>query len=116
MNKYQIIYKHKLDNIEREFLTGKRITKQYIADTYHISERQAREYISTLAKKLPIISVSSQKGYKMAEMKKEDYSSAVHALREMQKRRKEIELREKPLLEHVEELRCKYGFIECEVE
>lgn len=64
-------------------------------------DRQLRELISLIAKKVPVISTSDSKGYKIAK-KKEDIYEVSHQWREIDKRIAELELRKQPLIKFYE--------------
>lgn len=61
-----------------------------------IGEREARKLIQDLSKKIPVISVSTNKGYKIA-CKRSDYEEAKHTYFELYSRIRELSLRAKPL-------------------
>lgn len=67
-------------------------------------DRQLRELISLIAKKVPVISTSDSKGYKIAK-KKEDIELAEHQLREFDSRIYEIEQRKIQLLRFVDKIK-----------
>lgn len=60
------------------------------------NERTARDYISTIAKKVPVISISDDKGYKRA-MTKEDLELAIRSRDELRSRINQLKLRLEPL-------------------
>lgn len=61
------------------------------------NDRRIREILSILAKKVPIISLSNQKGYKLATIK--DMDDVIHQWKEFDSRIKEMEARRKPLID-----------------
>lgn len=77
--------------------------------TYNTSnDRRIRELISLIGKKVPVISTSDSKGYRIAKSK-EDLEAVVHQWREIDKRQTELEERKKPLMKFYEKF--KYGEI-----
>lgn len=63
-------------------------------------DRQLRDLISMIAKKVPVISTSDSKGYKIARTI-EDVEEAKHQWKELDKRQTELEARKKPLIEFI---------------
>ena len=63
-------------------------------------DRQLRDLISFIAKKVPVISTSDSKGYKIAKTIK-DVEEAEHQCKELDKRQRELEERKKPLIEFI---------------
>ena len=70
------------------------------------SERQARDIMSVLATKKPIISTSDSKGYRMA-VKRSDLEDVEHQWRELDSRIKQLQKRVTPLIDFYE--KAKYG-------
>lgn len=66
--------------------------KYTLAEILGVSERAARDRISTIAKRLPVISTSDAKGYKIASSKA-DLETAKQAYAELKSRANEILLR-----------------------
>ena len=60
-------------------------------------ERQIRELIAIVAKKVPVISTSDSKGYWIAS-KPEDVTHAKHAWKEIDSRIEELDARRQPLI------------------
>lgn len=67
-------------------------------------DRQLRDLISFIAKKVPVISTSDSKGYRIAKTKS-DLEDVEHQWKEFDKRIEEMELRKKPLIEFYEKMR-----------
>ncbi|MBQ9716059.1 MAG: hypothetical protein IJV77_06600 [Clostridia bacterium] len=78
-------------------------TKTELQIHFGMSERNVRRLISELAKKKPIISVSTEKGYKVATGKA-DLPSVEHCWRELDSRIEELEARKKPLIDFREKM------------
>lgn len=64
-------------------------------------DRQLRDLISLIAKKVPVISTSDTRGYKIAKTK-EDLKEVEHQWKELDKRISELELRKQPLIKFYE--------------
>lgn len=74
------------------------LTKEEIAIIIGVkNERSARDVISALAKKVPIIATSDAKGYWMARTT-EDIEFVKHVWMEIDSRIEELEARKKPLI------------------
>lgn len=69
-------------------------------------DRQLRDLISFIAKKVPIIATSDKKGYSIAKDEK-DLDDVIHQWKEHDKRQQELETRKKPLIEFYEKYRRK---------
>lgn len=67
-------------------------------------DRQLRDLISMIAKKVPVISTSDSKGYKIAKTK-EDLELVCHQWKENDSRIEEIQARTKPLIDFYEKFR-----------
>lgn len=67
-------------------------------------DRQLRDLISFIAKKVPVISTSDTKGYKIAKTR-EDLEQVIHQWKENDSRIDEIKARNEPLIKFYE----KYG-------
>lgn len=65
-------------------------------------ERKSREVISRIAKVYPVISLSSQKNYRVAKKDFSDIKDVRRQILELQSRAKEIELRCIPLIRYAE--------------
>ena len=65
-------------------------------------DRQLRDLISCIAKKVPVISTSDSKGYKIAKTK-QDLKDVVHQWKEIDSRIEELEKRKQPLIKFYEE-------------
>lgn len=78
------------------------LTKQKIMDLFKVSERTARDMLSEIAKRAPLISVSDTAGYRIATTGK-DAGDAWHAYNENKKRAEEILKRNEPLKKFLEE-------------
>jgi DNA-binding winged helix-turn-helix (wHTH) protein len=63
-------------------------------------DRQLRDLISMIAKKVPVISTSDSKGYKIAKSVK-DIEEVKHQWKEIDKRQQELEARKKPLIDFI---------------
>lgn len=72
------------------------VTKQDVVNTFGVDERTARDMLSEIAKRCPLISVSDTKGYRIATSA-DDVGDAMHAFNENQKRATEILKRNTPL-------------------
>lgn len=81
----------------RMLKTGSTYTKQELSKHFSVSERTAREMISTIAKHQPIIATSDQRGYRLA-LTFNDYDEAKHQWAEIDSRIAELEARKKPLI------------------
>lgn len=66
-----------------------------------IKDRQLRDLISLIAKKVPVISTSDKKGYKIAKTIY-DIEEVIHSWKEIDSRIAELEERKKPLIEFYE--------------
>lgn len=67
-------------------------------------DRQLRDLISLIAKKVPVIATSDKKGYRIAKDEK-DFEDVCHQWKELDKRQQELEARKKPLMEFYEKFR-----------
>lgn len=91
----------KLNALVRILRNGN-ITKQKVMDIFGVSERTARDMLSKVAKRAPLISVSDTAGYRIA-MRPSDVGDAMHAYNENEKRASEILKRNKPLEMYLKE-------------
>lgn len=82
---------------------GENILKKDFITKYKINERQFRYYMSELAYDLPIISLSHNRGYRLAT--NSDLTEIQIQLSEFRKRQDKLELRKKPLLEKLYEIK-----------
>ena len=77
---------------------GRYATKEEIGEYLGVkNERTVRDIIALLATRKPIISNSSEKGYKLAQTK-DDLEEVEHTWAELSSRMEEIEKRIKPLI------------------
>lgn len=67
-------------------------------------DRQLRDLISLIAKKVPVISTSDKKGYKIAKTVY-DIEEVIHSWKEIDSRIAELEERKKPLIEFYEKIK-----------
>lgn len=70
--------------------------KEDLQSYLHCDERTVRDLVSTVSKRVPIISVSDKKGYKRA-MTQEDLELAKQSYAELESRVRELFARMKPL-------------------
>lgn len=76
----------------------KKVTKQEVMAMFDVGERVARDMLSEVAKKCPVIALSDGKGYRIAHLSSpEDMREAKHAYNENRKRAEEILKRNIPL-------------------
>lgn len=74
------------------------VTKAELMDYFSIAnERTVRDVISTLASKVPIISTSDNKGYKLATSES-DLEAVEHSWAELSSRIEELQKRIEPLI------------------
>lgn len=74
------------------------ITKQEVCEVCGVkSERQARDILSVLAQRKPLISTSDSKGYRLA-LTKEDLEEVEHTWAELSSRVEELNKRIEPLI------------------
>lgn len=85
------------------------LTKMDVADIAKLEgsessrERKARELIATVAKYYPVISLSGEKGYRIAVNEK-DTEDVKHQLMDFESRISEIQRRCKPLIRFLERM------------
>jgi hypothetical protein len=72
------------------------ITKEEACQVLGVNERTAREVLSLVAYKMPIIATSDSKGYRLAKTL-EDLNGVEHTAAELRSRMEEIEKRLAPL-------------------
>lgn len=77
-------------------LCGQALTKAEVMRAFGVNERTARDMLSEVAKRAPVIALSDSKGYRVA-VRKEDREDVRHAIRENTKRADEILARNKEL-------------------
>lgn len=94
----------KLNSLVRLLRNGN-VTKQQVMDIFKVSERTARDMLSEIAKRAPLISVSDTSGYRIA-VQPSDIGDAMHAYNENKKRAEEILKRNAPLEKFIEEKRA----------
>jgi hypothetical protein len=78
-------------------LKQKRLTKPQIMEMYNCNERTAREMISIIAKKFPVVATSDKEGYKIATTAA-DKKEVEHTWAELSSRNEEIKARIEPLI------------------
>ena len=72
-------------------------TKEELCKEFHLNERVARDIISKIAKKFPVITPG--KGYKIAQNSPEDALEKIHKIRDFDSRVNDFGERKKPLWE-----------------
>jgi len=92
-------------------LRERRYTKEELQDEFSVNERIVRDLISEIAKKRPIISTSTQKGYKAPNFTPEDGLEVIHQIRELESRAAEILSRCPPLMDYIEQYQKKLGAV-----
>ena len=99
--------KEKVNALWAEMRAGRTLTLEEVCRVCGVkSERQARDIMSVLATKKPIISTSDSKGYRMA-VKRSDLEDVEHQWRELDSRIKQLQKRVTPLIDFYE--KAKYG-------
>lgn len=99
--------KEKVNALWAEMRYGRTLTLEEVCRVCGVkSERQARDIMSVLATKKPIISTSDSKGYRMA-VKRTDLEDVEHQWRELDSRIKQLQKRVTPLIDFYE--KAKYG-------
>ena len=81
------------------------VTKEQMLDCLgwdKSKDRQWRDLISCIAKRVPVISTSDSKGYKIAQTK-QDLKDVVHQWKELDSRIEELQKRREPLIKFYEE-------------
>ena len=76
------------------------MTKPEIMKMFRLGERKARDCVNAIAKRVPIMSLSSGKGYKWARSI-DDPDNAIAARNELRSRKKEMQEREERLTEFI---------------
>lgn len=92
----------RLGNSIARLLKERTYTKEELIKIFGISERKIRDIVSEIAKRRPIISISSGKGYKWASNSLDDYKAALRQWRENDSRARQITSRNEPLIKHLE--------------
>ena len=72
---------------------------------FGVGERTAREMISIVSKRAPVIATSDNSGYRIARTA-EDLEEVIHSWNEIDSRQKELEERKKPLIKFYEKKRA----------
>lgn len=91
-----------------KFLTENWVDKKTIAVNLGVDERTARDRVAKIAKKYPILSISTKKGYKRATCI-EDLKLAKQTIAEHESRIKELRKRIRPLKKFIKECELEYG-------
>ena len=81
------------------------VTKEQMLDCLgwdKSKDRQLRDLISCIAKRVPVISTSDSRGYKIAQTK-QDLKDVVHQWKELDSRIEELQKRREPLIKFYEE-------------
>ena len=94
MEKELLLYK---DLIKERLENEETLYKKALIYQYGLSERFIRLIISDIAKELPIISLSHQKGYRLATQ--QDEIEIRKQIKELTSRQEKLELRKRPLRE-----------------
>lgn len=93
----------RLGNSIARLLKERTYTKEELIKIFGISERKIRDIVSEIAKRRPIISISSGKGYKWASNSVDDYKAALRQWRENDSRARQITSRNEPLINHLQQ-------------
>ena len=94
--------KEKCNALWAEMRDGKTIALEQVCKVCGVkSERQARDIMSVLATKKPIISTSDSKGYRMA-VKRSDLEDVEHQWRELDGRIEQLKKRIAPFIDFYE--------------
>lgn len=83
----------------KEILT-ERTSLFWISQLLNVKKRTARQIIAEVAHKEPVISLSTQKGYRIARTEA-DVEDALHMVKDLDSRILQLEKRKKPLLKFV---------------
>lgn len=90
--------KERCNELYRVIRDGRTVTKDEVCAICKVkSERQARDIISTLAGRVPIIATSDGRGYRIARTAS-DIDEVRHTWQELDSRQAELERRKKPLI------------------
>ena len=73
---------------------------------FGVTERTAREMISNISKKSPVIATSDNSGYRIARTA-EDLEEVIHSWKEIDSRQDELEERKQPLIRFYEKQTAK---------
>lgn len=95
------------NKLYRFLMNNETVTKEEMLDFLgwdKSKDRQLRDLLSLIGKKLPLIATSDQKGYKIAKTKK-DLEEVAHQWREFDSRIAQLEERKKPLIEFYEKIK-----------
>ena len=92
----------RLGNSIARLLKERTYTKEELIKIFGISERKIRDIVSEIAKRRPIISNSSSKGYKWAGNSVDDCKAILRQWRENDSRARQITSRNEPLVKHLE--------------
>ena len=92
-----------LGNSIARLIRERTYTKQELSKMFGISERKIRDLISEIAKRRPVISISSGKGYKWASNSLDDCKAVLRQWRENDSRARQITSRNEPLIKHLEQ-------------
>lgn len=109
MKKYNTVKNQELTETTRNrlntvyLLLKQSTTKEEIIDTLDINERVARDLISFVKKKFPVISISSSKGYRLAQSY-DDLADAKQTVDEVQSRIKDLNKGIAPLINFISQM------------
>lgn len=92
--------KQQLNAVYRFMASNEIVKKSQLQKVFNLDERTVRDYIANIAKRVPVISLSSSNGYIIARQSK-DLEKVFHARKELASRRFEIIQREKPQIEFI---------------
>ena len=81
--------------------TKQELQEHFFGKTNSNTERQIRDLISTLAKKVPVIATSDSKGYSIPRTA-QDLEKVKHQWKEIDSRIAELDKRRKPLIDFYE--------------
>lgn len=104
MTENQKIYGNKLYKflMRNDFVTKEQMLEHLGWDSK--KDRQLRDLISLIAKKMPVISTSDYKGYKIAKTE-EDLELVIHTWAELSSRIEELDKRIEPLIRFRDEIK-----------
>ena len=75
-----------------------RVTKEQVMGMFNVSDRTARELIAEVAKRVPVLAVSNERGCRvLCKANPQDNRDALHVFNENRKRAEEILKRNDPL-------------------
>lgn len=95
------------NKLYRFLMNNETVTKEEMLDFLgwdKSKDRQLRDLLSLIGKKMPLIATSDQRGYKIAKTKK-DLEEVAHQWREFDSRIAQLEERKKPLIEFYEKIK-----------